>query len=270
MNTSTEPALRRIAAVGARPGNSSAATDPDRHADHGEAGAPSPLSDAADGYPATVVTVLSSSTRTETFSDGVMAIALTLLVLDLHVPAGRGHLLSELVHAWPAYLAYADSFVTIGVIWLCHHAFFSRIRHVDALLQWGNLALLMTVAFIPFSTSVLSTHLPAGGWDARVATAFYGLVAAVQASTWLVMWAAIRRRPHLFEEGFDAAFARSESRLGWAGVIVFGLCAGIGLLAPLASLSLYVIAIGAYGVTANGLHAFRSTLWHRGETSGSA
>ena len=197
---------------------------------------------------------LSSTTRIETFSDGVMAIAITLLILDVRLPDDGGSLLHQLGRLWPSYVGYADSFFTIGVIWLCHHAFFGRIRHADALLQWGNLALLMTVAFIPFSTSVLSAHIASGGWDARIAAALYGAVATLQAAAWLIMWAAVRRRPELFERGYDAAFARVESRLGWIGVVAFGLCALLGLWAPFVSLTVYVLAVAGYGITSSGWH----------------
>lgn len=158
------------------------------------------------------VSRLSTTSRVETFSDEVIAIAITLLVLNVHLPeSSNDGLTQQLLHLWPSYLAYIDSFLTVGVIWLCHHAFFSRIRHVDGLLQLGNLLLLLSVAFIPFPTAVLAEHLAAGGHDAAVAACFYGIVAMVQAAAWLVMWAALRRRPELFEPGYGADFARSES-----------------------------------------------------------
>jgi uncharacterized membrane protein len=200
---------------------------------------------------------LSPTTRVETFSDGVMAIAITLLILEVHVPVRtHGNLLHELLHEWASYLAYVDSFLTIGVIWLCHHTFFNRVRRIDGFLQWGNLTLLLVVAFIPFPTAVLARNLAGGGWDARVATALYGMVAMVQAAAWLIMWAALRRRPDLLEPGFDAKFLRIESRLAWGGIAVFAGCAGLGLVAPIASLVLYVVATLGYGITSSGWHTF--------------
>jgi uncharacterized membrane protein len=204
---------------------------------------------------------LPAPTRVEAFSDGVMAIAITLLILDVRLPAGaHGSLVRQLMRLWPSYLAYLDSFLTIGVIWLCHHAFFSRIRRVDALLAFGNLVLLMTVAFVPFPTSVLAEHLAGGGTDARTAAAFYGLVAAVQAAAWLIMWAALRRRPALFRPGFDGAFARVESRLAWIGVAVFLGCAAIGLLSAWASLILYGLTVTGFGLSTAGWHAAQARL----------
>jgi uncharacterized membrane protein len=204
---------------------------------------------------------LSATTRVEAFSDGVMAIAITLLVLEVRLPADdHGPLLRELARLWPSYLAYLDSFLTIGVVWLCHHAFFSRIRQVDALLAWDNLVLLMTVAFVPFPTSVLAARLADGGAEAGIAAAFYGLVAAAQAAAWLIMWAALRRRPGMFERGYDARFARVESRMAWLGVAVFLGCAAIGLVSAWASVTFYVLAVIGYGLTAPGWHSARARL----------
>ena len=98
-----------------------------------------------------------SPNRLEAFSDGVFAIAVTLLVLDLGVPApGIGSLGHELLAQWPSYAAYVISFLTIGIIWINHHAAFSRLRVVDhSILMW-NLALLLTVSVLPFTTSLMA------------------------------------------------------------------------------------------------------------------
>ncbi|MFI1912671.1 TMEM175 family protein [Nocardia sp. NPDC020380] len=192
---------------------------------------------------------LTDTSRVETFSDGVMAIAITLLVLEIHLPdTGGGSLLRQLGALWPSYLAYAGSFLTVGVIWLCHHRFFDRIRRMDGLLHSGNLLLLLTVAFLPFPTTVLAHHLEDGGWNARVATAFYGVIASVQTVAWYVMWLALRRNPALFEPGYDSGYARRESRQAILGFVLFDLIAVMGLVVPAAALVLYVIAILAYGI----------------------
>lgn len=191
---------------------------------------------------------LSDTTRVEAFSDGVMAIAITLLVLEIRLPETEGgSLWQELTGLWPSYLAYAGSFLTIGVIWLCHHRFFSRVRAMDGLLHCGNLLLLLAVAFLPFPTTVLAHHLEDGGWNAKVATAFYGVVGALQAAAWFVMWTALRRNPELFEPGFDAEYARRESLQAVAGFVGFDLIAGIGLVLPTAALLLYLAAVLAFG-----------------------
>lgn len=195
----------------------------------------------------------SDTSRVEMFSDGVMAIAITLLVLDIRLPetSGTADLLPQLLHLWPTYLAYLDSFLAIGVIWMCHHAFFGRLRRVDTLLRWANLALLLTVGFLPFPTAVLAKHMTDSGHNAKIAAAFYGLTAMAQAFAWVLMWLPVRRNPDLFELGYDGEFARRQSRLGTAGVAVFGCCALVSLLAPLVALVLYGVVILAYGLTAD-------------------
>ncbi|MGW4249444.1 TMEM175 family protein [Nocardia sp. NPDC004722] len=198
---------------------------------------------------------LTDTTRVEAFSDGVMAIAITLLVLEIRLPETEGgDLWRELTGLWPSYLAYAGSFLTIGVLWLCHHRFFSRIRRMDGLLHCGNLLLLLAVAFLPFPTTVLAHHLEDGGSNAKVATAFYGVVGALQAVAWFVMWVAVYRNPELFEPGYDAAFARRESMQSVVGFVAFDVIAAIGLLWPAAALLLYLVAVLGYGVTSTRNH----------------
>jgi TMEM175 potassium channel family protein len=116
--------------------------------------------------------------RVEIFSDGVFAIAITLLVLDITVaPSDYDHLRDALAHEWPAYLAYVTSFLTVGSVWIAHHSLFSRLRFIDPVLLRLNLLLLMTAAFLPFPTSVLAQALHHGGTAERTAVVFYGAAA---------------------------------------------------------------------------------------------
>jgi len=116
--------------------------------------------------------------RVEAFSDGVFAIAITLLVLELKIdPSDYDHLAHALLHEWPAYLAYVTSFLTVGGVWLSHHGLFSRLRYVDGLLLRINLLLLLVVSFLPFPTGVLAQALHANDRAERVAIGFYGLTA---------------------------------------------------------------------------------------------
>jgi uncharacterized membrane protein len=116
--------------------------------------------------------------RVEIFSDGVFAIAITLLVLDISVaPSDYDHLRHALANEWPAYLAYVTSFLTVGSVWIAHHSLFSRLRFVDPTMLRLNLLLLMTAAFLPFPTTVLAQALHHGGTAERTAVVFYGAAA---------------------------------------------------------------------------------------------
>jgi uncharacterized membrane protein len=94
--------------------------------------------------------ILAESNRVEAFSDGVLAIAITLLVLDLRTAGHPGHVGGDLLAQWPTYLAYVASFIYIGVVWVNHHALFNRIASVDTGLLWCNLALLLAASVLPF------------------------------------------------------------------------------------------------------------------------
>jgi len=115
--------------------------------------------------------------RLEAFSDGVFAVAITLLALNLAVPGpGHGALLQQLGHRWPAFVAYVISFFTIGIIWVNHHALVGNIAVVDRTLLFINLLLLAFVVAIPFGTATMADYLTAGGQDARVAMALYAAI----------------------------------------------------------------------------------------------
>ena len=113
--------------------------------------------------------------RLEAFSDGVFAVAITLLALDLTVagPEGHGSLTDQLYGKWPAFLAYLISFFMIGIIWVNHHALVRSITKVDRLLLFLNLVLLLFVVLIPFSTATVAHYYSRGDWDTNVAMALY-------------------------------------------------------------------------------------------------
>src|SRR5437773_2144302 len=129
--------------------------DPREHAGAGDTGDDGDAGGAERGR-------LYESARVEAFSDGVLAIAITLLVLDLSSRSSPGHVLADLLRQWPAYAAYLASFGLIGVIWVNHHQMFNGIAAVDTGLLWRNLALLLTVSVLPFPTAVLSNAFQHG------------------------------------------------------------------------------------------------------------
>jgi len=111
--------------------------------------------------------------RAEAFSDGVFAIAITLLVLSL-VVSGHGTLTSQLLAAWPRYFAYVVSFLTIGIMWMNHHTILAHVQRVDRPFLVINLLLLMGVVAIPFPTALVADNLTGNGGTAAAVT--YGLV----------------------------------------------------------------------------------------------
>ena len=113
--------------------------------------------------------------RAEAFSDGVFAIAITLLVLTL-VVSGHGTLTSQLLAAWPRYFAYVVSFLTIGIMWMNHHTILANVQRVDRPLLVINLLLLMGIVAIPFPTALVADNLTGTGGAPAAAAVTYGLV----------------------------------------------------------------------------------------------
>jgi uncharacterized membrane protein len=114
--------------------------------------------------------------RLEAFSDGVFAVAITLLALNLTVAGpGHGSLTSQLGSNWHwlAFVAYLISFLTVGIIWVNHHVLIKSVKTVDRMLLFLNLVLLLFVVLIPFTTATAAEYLSKDNWDARVAMALY-------------------------------------------------------------------------------------------------
>jgi uncharacterized membrane protein len=186
-----------------------------------------------------------SPNRLEAFSDGVFAIAITLLVLDIDVPKpGSGSLGHELLAQWPSYAAYAVSFLLIGVIWINHHVTFSRLRSVDhSILMW-NLALLLTVGFLPFTTSLMAAYLKEGSGES--------LAAAVYGASFLVMGAVfiglnhhiLFRRPQTLREPMSEAAARRTLHYAALGLIPYFLASVLAFVSPYITIAI----CGACGI----------------------
>jgi uncharacterized membrane protein len=116
--------------------------------------------------------------RLEAFSDGVFAVAITLLALNLAVKGPGDHngtLAHQLARQWAAYIAYLISFFTIGIIWVNHHSLVSNVVVVTRLLLFLNLVLLLFVVLIPVATGTVADYLADGGFDAKLAVALYGI-----------------------------------------------------------------------------------------------
>jgi uncharacterized membrane protein len=174
--------------------------------------------------------------RVEAFSDGVIAIAITLLILEIGVPHVKGdRLLDALAHEWPSYAAYVVSFVTIGIMWVNHHALFDHVRTVDRGLLFVNLFLLLAIAFIPFPTALLAAYLrdSDGG---RAAAVVYCLTYLIVGLGYVALWRYLHRHPGLREPSLtDEGVARALRRT-WRGPATYAVAALLSLLSPYAAL----------------------------------
>ena len=165
---------------------------------------------------------LTEATRTAALSDGVFAITITLLVLEIHRPENYkpDGLLHALLENWPSYLAYTVSFLYIGVLWLNHHSLFSKLRRMNLGLRWINLGILFTTAVLPFPTAVLASALVPGSssYDQRVAVTVYALAAAAMSASWLPVFPYLRDHQELLEPSATADNSRPQPRRrGMAG-----------------------------------------------------
>jgi uncharacterized membrane protein len=163
--------------------------------------------------------------RLEAFSDGVMAIAITLLVLELSVPeAAFEHLWRGIADQWPSYLAYLTSFTTIGAIWLVHHGMFRRLAAADGVITRLNLLLLMLASFLPFPTKLVAKAVDSGHGE-RPAVMFYGLVLLSISTVITVMWRHIAAHRDLLnaevsDSEVDAITRQTAPNIGFYAVIV--------------------------------------------------
>jgi uncharacterized membrane protein len=191
--------------------------------------------------------------RLEAFSDGVFAIATTLLVLELAVSYTAGEdLLTAILHEWPSYLAYVTSFLTIGVVWLQHSAITAALRTADATLYRLNLVLLLLASFLPFPTKLASEFIGEREPE-RVAAVFYGLTLLLLrlALTVFVRYAAENRRlvkDEIEAETVEAALVHQPSFL------LYGVGIGVSLLAPTIGVGLYLVTALYLGVPGRTLH----------------
>ena len=184
---------------------------------------------------------LSESNRVEAFSDGVFSIAITLLVLELAIPAIRGGFESELTGEWVSYLAYLAAFGSIGVMWMGHHTVFSRIRAIDAGLLWRNLVLLLTVSVVPFPTAVIASAFRVGNErDQAAAVVSYAVVGVASGVAWLLLFTYLRAQRHLVEPDASPKFFRLTEPL--VTLVGYAIAALIGwFVNPGAALLIFLV-----------------------------
>jgi uncharacterized membrane protein len=200
----------------------------------------------------------------EAFSDGVFAIAITLLVLEIRIePAQFAHLWHALAEEWPAYLAYVTSFLTVGAVWITHHRLFVRLRYVDPGLLRLNIALLMVAAFLPFPTGLVAEAFHANRDAERAAVVVYGATAGAIEILLVFIWRYASARPALVHA--DAPPPPAAWRFGGGGVgaALYGAAILIGAaLVPRVAAIAYLL-VAARAVFFTGAEG-RLTLGHLG------
>jgi uncharacterized membrane protein len=184
--------------------------------------------------------------RTEAFSDGVFAIAITLLVLDIQVPhSAFHHLWRGIADQWPSYLGYVTSFITIGAIWLVHHGIFRRLQYANRRVMNVNLLLLMAIAFLPFPTRLLAEAIRDSSAE-RAAVIFYGASLLVISVLISALWGAVASdrtllRPEVSEKEVNAIARATTPSLGFYVAVIV-----LAFVAPrVAAFSYLLIAIVA-------------------------
>jgi uncharacterized membrane protein len=178
--------------------------------------------------------------RLEAFSDGVFAIAITLLVLEIKVPPPNTALGAELLQLWPSYLAYVVSFLVIGAIWINHHAMFHHIVRVDGTLLLLNVLHLMLIAFLPFPTAVLAEAFHRGT-DEPIAAAFYGGILTVIGIFVNAMWRYAARGYRLISTHLTATKIRKINRQFIVGPSVYAIATVVALVLPWLAVLLFIL-----------------------------
>jgi uncharacterized membrane protein len=180
-----------------------------------------------------------TTARLETFADGVFAIAATLLILnvDAQIRKNQPDLAAHLLHIWPSYIAYAASFVTIGIMWINHHTIMSQVDRTDRRFLVANIGLLLCIAFFPFTTRLVAEHVRGEG--AEAAALAYGFTAFATAIMFNLTWfyAALGKR--LLRSDADAAVVSGITRAYIPGPWIYLGATLVAFVSPVASIVLF-------------------------------
>lgn len=183
---------------------------------------------------------LPESTRVEAFSDGVFAIAITLLVLELRSEFDHGQFLHQIGERWPSYVAYLAAFLNIAAIWINHHDVFTRVRAVDAGLITINLGILLIASLLPWPTAVISAAQHEGSRSDQItASVLYAAIAFLVPLTFIAVATYLARRPHLLVDPSQVAWARAARRRALLSVVVYPITAALAFVSATLSLALF-------------------------------
>jgi uncharacterized membrane protein len=178
------------------------------------------------------------TSRLEAFSDGVFAIAATLLVLELRVPADTTDLSGALVRLWPAYAAYLVSFLTIGIIWVNHHTLLEHCKRLDRRFLYLNLLLLIAVGIVPFPTALVGQYILSEHGD-TAALVVYGVGALLIAVAFTGVFLYATHDHRIVGDTAEARRIRREGRFFPIGLVAYTVGIALAFVAPVASLAIY-------------------------------
>jgi uncharacterized membrane protein len=177
--------------------------------------------------------------RVESFSDGVIAIAITLLILEIKIPEPDEitsvSLFIKLLDLWPSFLAFVTSFATILVMWVNHHRVFRLVRTTDYPFLYWNGFLLLTISFVRFPTALLAGHLTSP--EAATATAVYAGTNVVIALAFSGVWGHLRKHPRLLFATADPDELEGISRQYCFGPLLYLIAFGVAFVSPAASIA---------------------------------
>jgi uncharacterized membrane protein len=188
-----------------------------------------------------------NKSRVEAFSDGVFAIAITLLVLTIAEPTNYKELTHQLISRWPSLAAFVVSFAVIGIMWLNHHSLFGYFERIDRGMFYLNMLLLLTITFLPYPTGVLGQAL-AKGDDARTAAVVYGLTMALNAWAWGAMWLYGSHKRRLLRASFPEAERGTATMMFTVGVVMYTLAVGVAFWNAYAFLVLQALLALYYAI----------------------
>lgn len=187
--------------------------------------------------------------RVEAFSDGVFAIAITLLIIEIKVPSHseleKASLAQHLLKYWPKYAAYVFSFVTIGVFWANHHYWLKLFRKTDHVFNLLNVFFLMCISFLPFPTAVLGDYIT-DATQKQTAVTFYTIGIFLPAIGWLILWLYASHKKRLLNERLSPEFVRYLTRLYFISNSAYFMAIIISLFNPNAAIIVTIILAFLY------------------------
>ncbi len=182
--------------------------------------------------------------RIEAFSDGVIAIAITLLVLEIKVPhlkeGAEGNLWKELLQLWPSYGGYLTSFLVIGIIWINHHQMYKLIQRTNHAFLALNVLFLMVISFLPFPTGVLSEYMREGR-EQQTATIFYAGIMLLMAGVFNILWRYASGKAGLLDHKLPPTLIKGISQKYNFGLLLYVVAFGLAFLSYEVSLGLIVL-----------------------------